>query len=163
MSVGRLFARAFLVLSAVTATVAVAAWAQFTEPWPLSRRHGPDTEFARALFRRVVDQDVPAGVHRLSGREEWGFGGDSIYSLQFAIDEPGVAETIAAALGLSLVPARDVSRLRYFEGPAWWPAEPEIRRVALAYARVDVVLWVDAERRQAYLQKAGFAPAMPSR
>jgi hypothetical protein len=158
----RLAGRLLVASIAVAIVGAVAMWALLTEPWPISRRHGPDTPFAKQMFRYVVNRDVPAGAHEVFAREEWGFGGDSIYSLRLEIDTPGVAEEIARELDLSMVPPAQVARLRYFRGPSWWPTAVEVQRIARAYARTDVVLWVDVERRRAFLQKAGFAPAWPS-
>ena len=51
-------------------------WAALFEPWPISRRQGPDTGYAQDLYRKLLGEDAPGAVRDLYARDEWGFGGN---------------------------------------------------------------------------------------
>jgi hypothetical protein len=133
-------------------------WAALFEPWPLSRRQGPDTDFAKSMYRRLVGSEAPQGVRDLYARDEWGFGGDSIYSLRFRFEDPEIAAMIAANAGWERVRPEDLGRLRYLAAPSkWWPTEKRMRGLAEAYHRRSIeALWIDRANHTAYLQVANF-------
>jgi hypothetical protein len=161
------------VLLALLASLAVAVilvagliWAVLTEPWPISRHQGPDTDYAKTLYRVLLNTPPPAGVQGLYAREEWGFGGDSIYSLRFRFEDPAIVAGIVATPRWERVRIEDLSRLRYLAAPQWWPSEAKLRGLTEAYQNRNVeVLWVDRANRQVYFQRANLccalAPAAP--
>lgn len=144
-------------IAATAAVVAGLVWAAVFEPWPISRRHGPDTPYAKETYARLLGHKPPAGAREIYGREEWGFGGDSVYSLRFRFEAP---ETIAAIVGAPEwrpVRPENLGRLRYLRGPPWWPPEAALRRIPEAYDNRGIeALWVDRANGIAYFQRANF-------
>ncbi|MSV36347.1 MAG: hypothetical protein EXQ47_12235 [Bryobacterales bacterium] len=139
-------------------------WVAFTEPWPFSRRQGPDTAYAKTMHMRVLGSEAPEGVRDLYAREEWGFGGDSIYSLRFRFDDQNIATAIITGPGWERVPSADLGRLRYLAGPRWWPSERSLRALPDAYQNRNIeVPWLDRANHQAYFQRGNFCCALAPR
>jgi hypothetical protein len=134
-----------------------AALAALFEPWPLSLRQGPDTEYARACFERQLRRPPPPGFVDLYCRQEWGFGGDSVHSIRFTYPEDLAAAAVARHLGMDRVGEPDRSTLRYLRGPPWWPSRAELSGLPRVYRRGPyAVLWMDPVSRTGYYQKAAF-------
>ncbi len=156
-----------LILAAVAAGLVTAGiiWVAFVglflvqvfEPWPLSLRQGPDTAFSRACYEEFLGETPPADVTRVYCRKEWGFGGDSIYSIRFAFRAPSTVQAIVARLELNPVPAAERDRVRYLSGPGWWPLQVELSHARDVYQRNGIeFFWVDSESMEAFYQQANF-------
>lgn len=131
------------------------------EPWPLSRRQGPDTEYARSCFLQHLGQSPPEGITNIYCREEWGFGGDSIYTMRFSFRDESALVELVRRLGLESVPATNRDRVRYLSGPSWWPTRAQLEASLEAYHRSRVeFLWIDRNIDRnlgvAYYQRANF-------
>lgn len=127
------------------------------EPWPLSLRQGPDTDFARRGFERQLGLAPPATVTDLYYRNEWGFGGDSIHSFRFRFEDPSVVRAIVAGQGLSEAETEDRAEARYLAGPPWWPEREELNRLPRVYSRRGSdTFWIDEANGRAYFQRANF-------
>lgn len=127
------------------------------ESWPISLRQGPDTDHALACFERRLRGPRPIDVEDVYCREEWGFGGDSIYSVRFSFSDRASIEALARRMELQRVadPARP--GFRHLDSSSWWPAEAELRALPEAYGSGDrEYLWIDPTARIAYYQRAGF-------
>ena len=143
----------------IWAAILGAFYVALIEPWPLSLRQGPDTDYARACFERYFGEAPPPDVRDVHCREEWGFGGDSIESIRFGYADADVVERVAAHLRLVRSPDADVRGLRYIRGPAWWPNEAALLALPVFYrfeSDPRESLWVDPDGRVAYWQQAGF-------
>jgi hypothetical protein len=156
-----------LVLAAVAGGLATAGifWValvglflvQVFEPWPLSLHQGPDTVFSRACYEEFLGEAQPADVTRVYCRKEWGFGGDSIYSIRFAFRAPSTVQAIVERLELDPVPAAERDRVRYLTGPGWWPLQVELSHARDVYQRNGIeFFWVDSESMEAFYQHANF-------
>jgi hypothetical protein len=87
------------------------------QPWPISLRQGPDTDYAREGFQRHLRLPPPPEVDDLHYRGE-GIG-DATYWIAFRCSDPALVERIAQELGLK-------------------PVEGEIRELEDPYARRSV-------------------------
>jgi len=131
------------------------------EPWPISKRQGPDTAYAKTRHEKLLGGEAPRGVQHLFAREEWGFGGDSIDSLWFGFEDRRIVAEFVAKPQWKRVRPEDLERLRYLAGPKWWPAEKKLRGLPYAYEKRNIeVLWVDRAHHQAYFQQANFCCAL---
>jgi len=79
------------------------------EPWPLSLRQGPDTNYARSCFERHLEEVPSPTVVEVYCREEWGPHGDSIYSIRFSFDHHSEVERLAKRQGMYRVEDPDRS------------------------------------------------------
>lgn len=127
------------------------------EPWPLSRRQGPDTVFSRECYAEFLGEAPPADVTQVYCRKEWGFGGDSISTIRFAFGATATIDAIVERLELEVVPVSGLDRVRYLNAPGWWPARDRLSRVRDVYQRRNIeFLWVDRESMEAFYQHAQF-------
>jgi hypothetical protein len=127
------------------------------EPWPVGLRQGPDTTFSRACYAEFLGGTLPVDATRVYCRKEWGFGGDSITSIRFAFRATSTVEAIVDRLQLDAVPALERDRVRYLNGPRWWPQKTQLSGVQDVYQRRGIeFLWVDHEAMEAYYQHAQF-------
>ena len=127
------------------------------EPWPLSSRQGPDTTFSRACYEEFLGEPPRADVTNVYCRKEWGFGGDSIYSVRFTFRAASTVQAIVERLQLDAVPAAERDGVRTLSGPGWWPERDELSRVRDIYQRRGIeFLWVNSEAKEAFYQKAHF-------
>lgn len=136
-----------------------AFYAALVEPWPLSLRQGPDTDYARSCFERHLEEVPSPTVVEVYCREEWGPHGDSIYSIRFSFDHHSQVEKLAQRKDMYQVEDPDRSGYEYYRGPSWWPTEAELLALPEAYAYrqyEEEHLWVDPAARIAYFQKSGF-------
>jgi hypothetical protein len=118
---------------------------------------GPDTDYARSRFEAHFQEPPPDSVAGIYCREEWGFGGNSIYTLRFEFREPEVIERLVERLALEPVPEAERAALRTLPAPDWWPPEAVLKNSNEAYQRSGVdFLWVDRETGRAYFQRANF-------
>jgi hypothetical protein len=144
-------------LSVLAAAFAGLVIAALFEPWPLSRRQGPDTDYARAAFEGHLGVAPGASVSNVYHRDEWGFGGDSIQSIRFDFDDPSIVAEIVARQRLEEVPPEGLPQVRYLHGPSWWPERAALAALPRVYARGRIdFLWVDEENGRAYFQRAQF-------
>jgi hypothetical protein len=133
------------------------------EPWPLSRRQGPDTEHARELFAATFGFSPSSAVVRLYGRNEWAGFGEHVISIAFEWTDEQVVGDIIARLMLEPVPEAEVKALRVFPGPAWWPPSEELSRLREAYRnpqgseQMFTHVWIDRARRRMYFQDVDVA------
>lgn len=141
-----------------------------TEPWPLSLRQGPNTEFARACYRRYLGEIPYKVIHQIYCREEWRLHPlGSISSLRFSFrDTAALRETIKRR---SFVPVsvENRSSIRYLSGPSWWPErerlstatqvykyKPSLRLLSYDWSvSASLFLWIDEEAGEAFFQQAG--------
>lgn len=131
--------------------------ASLFEPWPIGLRQGPDTIFSRACYAEFLGGAPPVDVTRVYCRKEWGFGGDSIYSIRFSFRAASTVQAIVKRLQLDEVPAAARDRVRYLNGPGWWPQKTRLSRVQDVYQRRGIeFLWVDSKSMEAFYQQANF-------
>jgi hypothetical protein len=136
-----------------------AFYAALVEPWPLSLRQGPDTDYARSCFERHLEKVPSPTVVRVYCREAWGPHGDTVYSIRFSFEDHSQVERLAQLQDMYQVEDPDRRGYAYYRGPSWWPTEAEWFALpeAYAYRQYDEEhLWVDPAARIAYFQKAGF-------
>jgi hypothetical protein len=131
--VGKIIIAATASLVVIGILVVGLVWAVLFEPWPISRHQGPDTAYAKTVYRRLLGSEAPQGVQDLYAREEWGFGGDSVYSLRFRFEDPEIVAEFVAGPSWERVRPEDLGRLRYLAGPKWWPSEKTLRGLPDAY------------------------------
>lgn len=125
------------------------------EPWPLSLRQGPDTDYALGCLRKHLDV-TEAAVASVYCREEWGFGGDTVYSIRFGFADADQISRIVDKRQLVPFALKD-GRPRYISAPRWWPSERELAQLDLPFTRGGTeYLWVDPKSRTAFYQKARF-------
>jgi len=107
------------------------------------------------MHKKLLGSEAPQGVRDLYAREEWGFGGDSIYSLRFRFEDPNIVAEIVRKPMWKRVGTEDLVRLRYLAGPTWWPSEKQMRGLSEAYENGNMeVLWLDRANHTAYFQRA---------
>jgi hypothetical protein len=124
------------------------------EPWPLALRRGPDTAFSRSCYAEVLGGVPPADVTRIYCRKASRFGSDTIDTIRFGFRANVTIEAIVRRLELVAVPEAERGRVRYLNGPRWWPPESRLGRVRDVYDRGGVgFFWVDAEANEAFFQQ----------
>jgi hypothetical protein len=127
------------------------------EPWPLGLRQGPDTTFSRACYAEFLGGLPPVDVTRVYCRKEWGFGGDSIYSIRFAFRATSTVQMIVKQRQLETVAEAERDKVRYLSGPGWWPHRTQLSQARDVYQRRGIeFLWVDSASMQAFYQQANF-------
>jgi hypothetical protein len=104
------------------------------EPWPLSLRQGPDTEYARSCYARHLSPSPPDRVTHIYCREEWGFGGDSIYSIRFSFRDESILPELIRHLRLERVDPKNQAHVRYLHGPSWWATEAQLGILGLSWS-----------------------------
>lgn len=137
---------ALSVLVGLGVVASLILYAAMYEPWPVSTRQGPDTYFSRDLFTRHFP-----GTGQVSGiyaREEWGFGGDTVYSFRFDLPEneaaqQAVIDAITSDYSLSRLTEGEISGSRVLPAPDWFPPAEELHQLPEAYGRGLTFLWVD--------------------
>jgi len=129
-------------------------YAALLEPWPLSLRQGPDTDFAHTCFKRHLwVSEHPSSVFGIYCRDEWGFGGDSIRSIHFSFSDRLQVLQIPRLKELKRVDDPNRRAFRYTRGPAWWPSEARLRALPEAYElQGREYLWLDSVAQVAYFQ-----------
>lgn len=147
------------IFTANPAIVLIGLW----QPWPLSLKQGPDTDYARDEFRRAFGFEVPpsvSGVHarRVAIMGEW------TQHIRFSFEGTQVVEDIVERLELARVTEDERSGslagfVRVSNAPAsWWPAA-RVNGAAVVYVdpgtlafargepkgtRLSRILWLDA-------------------
>lgn len=149
------------VIIATIGSIYILVWGLFLmgifEPWPFSLRQGPDTNYARNLYEQRLMHPLPTGVQNLYARAEWGFGGDTIYSIKFNFTDHSLIQNIVTSLKLEVVPKNEIKNIRILSGPKWWPSKNIFINCDEAYQRKEVdFLWVDQNKNEAYFQSANF-------
>lgn len=156
----RLARRLLLGVAWLPLLAGAALWTLLTEPWPLSLRHGPDTDAAREAFADALGYAAPPGLHDLYARRAWGGPGEEIVYVAFRFDDPAVLDELARRLGLARVEPAEVPGLDAFDGPSWWPSRSELAGRPEGWRRTGstpqafVHLWVDRVEGRAWLQDA---------
>lgn len=125
------------------------------EPWPLSLRQGPDTDYAFDCLREHLNLTAEAATS-VYCRKEWGFGGDTVYSIRFRFAEANQFDRILDERQMVRFSVKD-GKPRYISGPGWWPSETEMRKLELPFTRGGTeYLWIDFKSSTAFYQMAGF-------
>jgi hypothetical protein len=145
--------RWLLVPAWLVSAAPVAFFALLIEPWPLSLRQGPDTEFARGcLARHFGGEALPvSGVYC---RVDSGWGDRSTF-LRFAFSDPFLPSRLVARRQL-VSPAEGTTGLRGYigGGPGWWDGA-RIGELTEIYVRrqggvLTLILWVDRASATVY-------------
>lgn len=93
-----------------------------TEPWPVSLRHGPDTDYAREQFGRYVGPQELAAVAELYAWRQWAGPGEHVFFACFVPRDTAVKQRIVSRFSLARVEATERAKLSVWEeGPHWWP------------------------------------------
>jgi len=91
--------RVLFALVWLASCVPVAIFVAIAQPWPLSLRHGPDTDYARQGFEKLIGMPPPVSVSAIYYRADEGWL-DSGYRLRFTCHDPSVVTQIAQRLQL---------------------------------------------------------------
>lgn len=128
IAVGLLAGLATLCLLVVLLMILI--YVSLVEPWPLSLRHGPDTDYARDLFDRHVDRAGSDHVTDVYAWRQWGGPGEHVFFSCFVPRDPGLPGRVVRQWRLGPVSDAVRSGLRTWDdGPHWWPA-PEVLAAA---------------------------------
>ena len=142
------------------------------QPWPLSLKQGPDTDYARDEFRRAFGFEVPPSVSAVHARRV-AIMGEWTQHVRFSFDDPMLVEDIVERFDLVRITEEDrsgslVGFVRVRSAPAsWWPVArvnaAEVVYVdpdTLAFARgepqgtrVSRILWLDATGRTVFYKE----------
>jgi hypothetical protein len=130
--------RAYLIVSRVVwfgtwlfSCLPVVLWVAVTQPWPLTLRHGPDTNYSRQGFSRHMGFPPPASVSGIYYRADEGWL-DSAYHLRFTCQDRDLVTQVVARLQLQETNKATMGLLS--KSPDWW--DEKARRKGLrAFAR----------------------------
>ena len=144
--------RAYLIASRIVLFVAwlfsclpVVIWIGLTQPWPLTLRNGPDTNYSQQGFARLVGFTPPASVSDIYYREDGGIV-DSGRRLRFRCNDGSLVTQMVARLHLQET-SNPMMGLSSTESPKWW-AERAQHRGLRQYTREEPnryywCLWCD--------------------
>ena len=145
----------------IPATFLIHIW----QPWPLSLKQGPDTDYARDGYTKILGRAPPTEVSEIYYRG-LAIMGESDDYLRFRYRHPALIEKIVAQFDLIEVTAEErkgalVGFVQVFRDPmSWWPAErinntdrvfvdrgtrafAYGERTADALGRMGRILWLD--------------------
>jgi hypothetical protein len=122
--------RALLALVWLASCIPIASFVMIIQPWPLSIRHGPDTQYSRQGFVTLVGFAPPPSVTDIYYRADEGFR-DSSYRLRFRTSDSAVVTQVVTRL--QLIETNNVQGL-LSGSPKWW-LERTQRKNLLLYAR----------------------------
>jgi hypothetical protein len=123
--------RTLLVIAWLLSCLPTVLWIGVTQPWPLTLRHGPDTEYSRQGFARLIGITPPASVSNIYYRADEGFL-DSGYRLRFTCKDSSVVSHVAARLQLQATDNPTLGLLS--TTPKWWAEKLQPKGI-LQYAR----------------------------
>ena len=135
---------ALLVLGWISVLPTAAIFLALTEPWPISLRHGPDTDNAKSGFKLLLGSAPPDSVNSIYFRSI-GFV-DSSSFLRFDFSDPEIIEKMVDRFDLKMAPEDATRPPKHYsirarkDVTSWWPAD-EVNATDLVY--VDQVTYDD--------------------
>ena len=138
--------RLIFVLAWLLSCVPIAFWTMIIQPWPFTLRHGPDTDYARKGFERIIGFDPPASISNIYYRADDGFL-DSGYRLRFRCNDGAVVTQVLTRLELQQTNNPTMGTLSM--SPKWWSERMQHKEL-LQYARIQPgkyywYLWYDPD------------------
>ena len=109
----------------------IAFYVAIIQPWPLTLRHGPDTDYARRGFESLVGFAPPPSISNIYYRVDEGFR-DSGYRLRFRCNDGAVVTQVLTRLQLQ--PTNNPTMGLLSRSPKWW-SEKTQRKELLQFAR----------------------------
>ena len=97
--------------------VPIVFWAIIVQPWPLTLRHGPDTNYSREGFAQLMGMPPPSSVSNIYFCEEGGWL-DSSYRLRFQCNDASLVTQMVTDLQLHEI--NDPSRGYSPRALKWW-------------------------------------------
>lgn len=122
--------RALFALVWLASCAPIALFVMIIQPWPLTIRHGPDTQYSREGFVKLVGFAPPPPVTEIYYRADEGFR-DSGYRLRFRTSDNSVLKQVVTRL--QLTETNHIHGL-LLASPKWW-SERTQRKGLLLYAR----------------------------
>ena len=111
--------------------VPITFYAAIIQPWPLTLRHGPDTDYARQGFERLIGFPPPASISNIYYRADEGFR-DSGYRLRFRCYDGAIVTQVLTRLQLQQT--NNPTMGLHSRSPKWWTERTQHKEL-LQYAR----------------------------